>query len=185
MEAAITRHFRPLLLLAAFSTIYACLFYSLYAASWFSWSSNALSDLGHSTRSEVAAVYNFGLLGGGLLLALYSVAYLRSETKIAWIFMLATGFSLQLVAAYDEVYGFLHWLVSVLLFGALGVSILIYGLERRSRLSIPVFSLYMAVWAAFYLDMLGTGVSVPELAVSLLSSIFFIWKEAQMIQFGG
>ena len=41
---------------------------SIGLSPWFSWSSNALSDLGHSVDSDVASLYNFGLLLAGFLM---------------------------------------------------------------------------------------------------------------------
>jgi hypothetical membrane protein len=35
---------------------------SMVLSPWFSWESNALSDLGHAIKSEVASIFNFGLL---------------------------------------------------------------------------------------------------------------------------
>ena len=41
---------------------------SIVLSPWFSWESNALSDLGHAVKSEVASIFNFGLLLAGFLL---------------------------------------------------------------------------------------------------------------------
>ena len=41
---------------------------SIVLSPWFSWESNALSDLGHAFRSEVASIFNFGLLLAGFLM---------------------------------------------------------------------------------------------------------------------
>jgi hypothetical membrane protein len=41
---------------------------SIVLSPWFSWWSNALSDLGHSVDSDVALLYNFGLLLAGFFM---------------------------------------------------------------------------------------------------------------------
>ena len=43
---------------------------SIILSPWFSWSTDALSDLGHSVKSDVASLYNFGLLLAGFLLVI-------------------------------------------------------------------------------------------------------------------
>jgi hypothetical membrane protein len=50
-------------------------------SGWFNPLTNALSDLGHATRSPVAPIFNLGLSLGGFLLALSGVlcAYRRSR----------------------------------------------------------------------------------------------------------
>lgn len=35
---------------------------SIMLSPWFTWESSALSDLGHSVNSEVASIFNIGLL---------------------------------------------------------------------------------------------------------------------------
>ena len=40
-------------------------------SSWFSWGDNALSDLGHPMRSDVSNIFNFSLIIGGILLAIF------------------------------------------------------------------------------------------------------------------
>ena len=43
---------------------------SILSAPWFSWSKNALSDLGYALR-ETAVTFNFGLAISGLIVAIY------------------------------------------------------------------------------------------------------------------
>ncbi|MCK4483018.1 hypothetical protein KAU55_07295, partial [Candidatus Bathyarchaeota archaeon] len=38
---------------------------SIALSPWFSWETNALSDLGHAVNSGVAPIFNFGLLLSG------------------------------------------------------------------------------------------------------------------------
>ena len=87
---------------------YLCIAISIGMSPWFGWDRNALSDLGHSTRSSVAAIYNFGLSATGLLTILFAATAARRHAKWTSLSLVFTGFSLQLVGMFDEVYGRLH-----------------------------------------------------------------------------
>ena len=54
---------------------------SIVLSPWFNWESNALSDLGHAIRSEVAPIFDFGLLLAGFLLMVYVVTAFRKHAK--------------------------------------------------------------------------------------------------------
>ena len=104
---------------------------SIVLSPWFSWESNALSDLGHAVRSEVASIFNFGLLLAGFLLMVYAVTAFRKHAKYTSICLLTSAFMIQLLATFDEVYGFLHYAVSVPHFMMLSVTSIVYTIEKN------------------------------------------------------
>ncbi len=181
MRLAAKKYARLMLLLATLVIAYASIFISILLTPRFSWSRNALSDLGHSLKSRVAVIYNFGLATCGLLLALYSTVFLKNETKLAWLLFLTTGFLLQLVGVFDEVYGSVHGLVSVLFFAFFDLALLVYSIEKKSILGFLLFLSYIAVWAMYHVRILKGGVAVPELATSLIASVFFASSEIREI----
>lgn len=144
---------------------------------WFSWERNALSDLGHSLRSEAASVYNFGLALGGALLLLYALNSLLPRAKFSGLSVAMAAFLLQLVAVFDEVYGHLHILVSTLFFITLLAASLAYAAERRSRLALASFLVGVLVWALYWVKAYSAGVAVPE-TVSALSVSAWIVKDS-------
>ena len=89
---------------------------SIVLSPWFSWWSNALSDLGHSVNSGVAPIFNFSLLLSGFLTTIYSITSFRNHAKYTSYVLVIVGLTLQLVVAFNEVYGSLHFQVSVLFF---------------------------------------------------------------------
>ena len=95
-----------------------------------SWESNALSDLGHAVKSEVASIFNFGLLLAGFLLMVYAVTAFRKHTKYTSICLLISAFMIQLLATFAEVYGFLHYAVSVPHFIMLSITSIAYTIEK-------------------------------------------------------
>jgi hypothetical protein len=61
------KYIGKMFILSLFSITIPLLFIviSAYLSGWFDLYNNALSDLGHSTESNVAAIFNFGLSLGG------------------------------------------------------------------------------------------------------------------------
>jgi len=59
---------------------------SIIYSPWFSWQKNALSDLGHSVKSETAPIFNFGLLLTGLLIIIYMVTVFKEHAKFWFSF---------------------------------------------------------------------------------------------------
>jgi hypothetical membrane protein len=62
-------------------TAYIFIGLSIGLSPSFSWYRNALSDLGHAQRSNVAPIFNFGLLLSGFLTTIYSVRSLIKYAK--------------------------------------------------------------------------------------------------------
>ena len=78
--------FKPLIAGVLIALIFfSSLYYSISLAGWFDWRRNALSDLGNSVKSSVAAEFNFGLLLTGLLMILLAFNYIRRSSRISWI----------------------------------------------------------------------------------------------------
>lgn len=140
---------------------------SIVFSPWFSWSGNALSDLGHSIKSDVAPIFNFGLLITGFLTIIYAVKVFRKYAKFTSLSLTISAFLLQLVATFDEVYNFLHFSVSLLFFVFLGTTLLIYIIEKKSALVLAVFIIGLCSWILYYMKMYEVGIAVPEIISSL------------------
>jgi hypothetical membrane protein len=153
---------------------------SIASAPWFSWWTNALSDLGYALRSESAPYFNFGLLLAGLLIAVYTVTVFRKHAKYASLFLFMTAFSLQLVAVFDEVYGQLHETVSVILFVFLVLSCLVYAAEKRSVLGALSFTVGLGSWVLYWGRIMHTGVAVPEI-ISATAAVSWVVLSALRI----
>ena len=146
---------------------YVCIGVSIALSSWFTWQSSALSDLGHSIKSDVASIFNIGLLSAGFLVMIFAITVFRKHAKYTSVWMLLSAFSLQLVATFDEVYGFLHFTVSVLLFSCFGVTSIVYALEKKSRLAVIVFIVSLVSWSVYGMNIFVIGVAVPETMSSI------------------
>jgi hypothetical membrane protein len=151
-------------LLGIIGPVIAILFIALSIglSPWFSWENNALSDLGHSVKSDIAPLFNFGLLLCGFFLIVYSVKNFKEYAKYTAYTLVFAGFSLQLIATFDEVYGELHFLVSVLFFAAIGLASISYFFERKSKLAIIAFAIGALSWILYAMKIYSSGISVPE-----------------------
>ena len=150
---------------------------SIFLSPWFSWSENALSDLGHSINSPVAALFNFGLLLTGFFVILYSLISFQNYAKNTSYFLLTAGLSLQLIAMFDEVYGSLHTAVSVLFFVTLTLASISYFVEKKSMLAVFALTLGVFSWILYGLDLYTLGIAVPE-AVSSIATTSWVVKSA-------
>ena len=142
---------------------YSFIAVAIALSPWFRWQSNALSDLGHSVHSSAAPIFNFGLLLTGILISLYALFSLRSYTKWTAFSLAFTGFSLQTIGAFDEVYGSIHYIVSVVFFVSIGVTSVIYAAEKKSYLGLTGFIVVLLSWGLFFMKVYSAGVAIPEI----------------------
>ena len=156
---------------------------SIMLSPWFSWWSNALSDLGHSVDRDVASLYNFGLLLAGFFIIIYSITAFRNHAKYSSCCLLVSALILQLIATFDEVYGSLHFVVSVLFFVLLGFASLVYAVERKSILALAAFVIGLGSWILYSAGMYSTGVAVPE-TISSVVTVSWVMLSAIKIYLG-
>jgi hypothetical membrane protein len=130
---------------------------------WFSWQSNALSDLGHSLKSEVAPIFNLGLLLTGFLIILYAATVFKKHAKYTSICLVASATILQLVATFDEAYGFIHGVVSVLFFVSIWVTSVVNAIEKKSPLALMAFMVGFGSWVLYGMRVYSAGIAVPEI----------------------
>ncbi len=161
-------------LLGIFAPLIALFFIavSIILSPWFNWGNNALSDLGHSANSEMAPLFNFGLLLTGFLIIIYSIASFRNHAKYTSYILVIVGLTLQLVATFDEVYRVPHFLVSVLFFVSLGFASISYAIEKRSILAIVALVIGFVSWLFYGMEIYSAGIAVPEIISSIASAIW-------------
>lgn len=151
---------------------------SIVLSNWFNIYRNALSDLGHATRSSVAPIFNFGLSVGGVLIVIIGTKYLFNVSKALGIGSILSGYSLILVSVFDEVYGRLHFWVSVLFFITLAILLTIYiaiSRELLRRLAALV-ALIAAIfsWIIHLVYRQPVGAAIPELISIAAITPFYI-----------
>lgn len=181
---------KPCVLLAALSAALPLAFIALAAAlsGWFNIYNNALSDLGHATRSNVAPIFNLGLSIGGLMLVTVGELCVLRGSKLIGTTLALSGFCLVLVAVFDEVYGRLHFYVSVAFFLSLAALLIEYALVQGSlaRRLLSLFALTVAVlsWVLHLMYGIPRGAAIPEL-ISIVASLPFYFDYVSRIGAGG
>jgi hypothetical membrane protein len=159
-----------------------CIVVAISLSPWFSWESNALSDLGHSVNSEVAPIFNFGLLLSGFFIVIYSLTSFSKVSKYTYCLLVIVGLALQLVATFNEVYRFLHFQVSVLFFAALGLASISYIIEKKSILAVGALIFGSISWILYALEIYKAGIAVPE-TISTIATATWVVISALRIYF--
>ena len=153
---------------------------SIALSPGFSWERNALSDLGHAVNSGVAPIFNFGLFLAGFLLTIYAVKVLKKYARWTGYSLVISAFALQLIAVFDEVYGPLHLVVSILFFVSLSFTSLLYTVERKSRSAGAAFTIGLVSWIFYWAKIYSVGIAVPEI-ISSAAVLFWIISSALRI----
>ncbi len=140
----------------------------------FSWTNNALSDLG-IVPGVASILFNLGLCVSGLMFAVFSVGLLaffgdRAMGKIGAAMFFLTSLSLEGIGIFPENARPFHFIFSVMFFALLPLALLTatayFALERKK--STAIFTLLIAAaaaspWVLLLLVRYVAGVAIPEL----------------------
>ena len=151
--------------------VYLSIVMSLVFSSGFSWETNALSDLGHAVSSEVASIFNLGLLLAGFVLMIYALTVFKKHAKYSSYCLLVFAFFVQLLATFNESYGSLHYIVAIPHFVMLSITSIVYTLEKRSTFAFTTFLIVMLSWLIYALKIFNIGIAVPE----TVSKLVLLW----------
>ena len=146
---------------------FVCIFVAISLSPWFSWSGNALSDLG--VRGTAATVFNSGLMVSGLLTMVFAAGLFeafrgRILGRIGAVALFLGAISLFAVGAFPESAGAIHSYVSVAFFALLPISLITIGASMviaKSRV-LGSFSILVAVLAALPWAVSWNALAVPE-----------------------
>ena len=155
---------------------------AILLSPWFDIVNNALSDLGHSVKSKAAPVFNIGLVTGGFLIALVDFCMLDCSRLYRALLFLA-GYDLILIGVFDEVYGSLHFYVSLIFFTILIIMLLVYGVFERKYYSLSLAIISIILWYLHLYKDIPPGAAIPELvtvafAIPVYLSIAFEAKRS-------
>lgn len=151
-------------------------FIAVAISPWFSWTENALSDLGHPSRAS-APIFNLGLILAGALYLEFIFGLYRAVphdllTRAALVLLAVGALMLAGVGLFNESIRPLHGQVTLGYFFTYPPGIIVFGVATRrlNRLILP-WALAMAILAFVFGVLVYTPVfpseAVPELAASL------------------
>jgi hypothetical membrane protein len=151
--------------------VYFSLVLSLVLSPWFRWETNALSDLGYAGTSDVAPIFNFGLLLAGFLMTVYALTVFQKHAKYSSFCLLFSTFLVQLLATFNGVYGSLHYFAAVPHFSMLSLTSIVYTIEKRSVLAFTTFFIVIISWIIYASNVFSIGIAIPE----MMSKLVLVW----------
>ena len=164
---------------------FTCILIAIISYPAFSWTNNALSDLG-IVAGVTGPLFNFGLYSSGIfafsfaLLGLFT--YLSGWVgKIGAVAFAATAVALMGIGFFPENVVPHHYLFSVVFFVLLPISLFIitaaFALKRQTKMAL--FTLLIAVaaatpWILYFTVHYVSGVAIPEFASALAGSVWVV-----------
>jgi hypothetical membrane protein len=153
---------------------------SIAISPWFSWTHNALSDLG---VSEAALIFNSGLIVTGILLSIFAIALAQVEHEsllglAGAMELLLVGVSAVGVGVFSEDFIRMHIFFALTCFISLILSSILLGvhftLKRETRglgaLALSAGTLSIVVWFAIRLP----GVAIQEALSAFPAVAWFV-----------
>ena len=173
---------------------FTCILTAIYSYPAFSWTNNALSDLG-IVPGITGPLFNFGLYSSGLFAFSFAVFGLFTYLGKSWVGKIgalsfaATSLALMGIGFFPENVVPHHHLFSVAFFVLLPVSLFVitgaFALERQTKM--VLFTLLVAAaaalpWILLFAVRYVSGVAIPEFASALAGSVWAVVLSYKMFK---
>jgi hypothetical membrane protein len=172
---------------------FASIFLAIASYSQFSWLDNALSDLG-VVPGPAAVLFNSGLIISGVLCFVFATGLFvflseRAVGKVGALVLGAAALALVAIGVFPESVRPVHYLVSVMFFVLLPISLLIItgAFWRMSQMLMTLFTLLVAIaaispWILLFSVRYVAGVAVPEFVSALAGAVWAVILGYMMIR---
>jgi hypothetical membrane protein len=171
---------------------FTCILLAIASYPQFSWTNNALSDLG-VVADVTSALFNFGLVAAGVLGFIFAALGLFSYLGKSWAGRFGSAFfagacvALICIGIFNEHFSPTHFLVSVAFFSLAPIAlfILTYALYHNHHKGLAMFTVAIGVIAAlpwileFTLHYVS-GIAIPETISGLAVSVWVIALATKM-----
>lgn len=168
-------HLAGLCGIAAPALAFSLIALAISRSPWFSWTGNALSDLGAEERS--ALLFNSGLIAAGALIVAFAFGlrfplHERALGNVGAIALALTGIALCAIGIFPETAGDIHFYVSVVFFILLVISLWLVGaaLIQLGNRKLGSFVVAGGILAAVVWAFPWPAVAIPETIASLTAS---------------
>jgi hypothetical membrane protein len=167
------------------------------AGNTFSWDKNALSDLGVSSVTSAANLFNYSLVIAGVLNFIFTVGFVKAYAKgmlfySGGMLLILGEASLSLIGVFTEAYGRLHTVVSTAYFALFPLALIVVGFAfRKMNLTAKGYVSILAGTVAALLILggitpgwhtwLGLGFAVPEIVASTIIAAWTIWMGSSLL----
>lgn len=163
---------------------FTCIMLAIASYPEFSWTNNALSDLG-IVEGFTGAIFNIGLITGGFLALIFASGLFIIQKNIlgkigSLVFILATIF-LSMIGIFPENIEPIHYYVSVAFFTLAPIALIILSIAfiQADKKKLGLFTLFMAliatvIWIYHWTFGFGANVAIPETLSALALSAWAI-----------
>ena len=158
------------------ATVFMCIGFAIANSPWFSWTHNALSDLGAEGVS--AFFFNSGMILGGVLAFVFSLGLMKILSNRTGAYILSlSSLALIGIGVFPETIMTPHFITSAAFFVLLTVSLLIIGLtikQDKFERNMGGLAILFGIFAISSIILLlpFDGIAIPE---SLVCFPAFIW----------
>jgi hypothetical membrane protein len=180
--------------IAAPALAFACILTAITSYPAFSWTNNALSDLG-IIPGITGSLFNFGLYASGLLAFIFAIFGLFTYLGKSWVGKIgsavfaAATIALIAIGVFNESFSGTHYAVSVAFFVLTPISLFIitcaFWLTHQGRMA--VFTVLAGVaaalpWLLLFAFNYVPNVAIPESVSGLAVSVWAIVLGKKMIK---
>jgi hypothetical membrane protein len=169
--------------------LYIFIFAAILVSPWFSWTGNALSDLGN-VNANPSPIFNGGLVIGGITMAIFPLG-LRTKTKTdtlehtGTLALLVAAIALIGVGIFPENYILEHVITAGTMFLMNTVGLFLFGVafvRSESMRTLGAVSILLAVASAvIWVPIWGNGIAIPEMIASVAVYILILALSARLL----
>lgn len=159
---------------------FTCIFSAIFLSPWFSWTKNALSDLGVSETS--ATLFNPGLVTSGILILVFAAGIIEAFSnrvlrRVGALILVLGAISLCGIGIFTEEWGRLHLYFSLAFFMLIPISSFLIGasmVQTTSEKMLGTFMILTGVVSIVVWVFPWQGVAIPETISSFANSMWNI-----------
>lgn len=172
---------------------FTCIFLAILLYPQFSWTDNALSDLG-IVEGATSTLFNTGLILGGILTGMFGLglfALLEKKTfgRIGAVLFILDAAALTAIGIFPENARPMHFYASLAFFTLcpiamflVGCSFLLSGKARRGTFTLLAAAFAAAVWIAQFSIRYVPQVAIPETLSALSASAWSMLLGFKMLK---
>jgi hypothetical membrane protein len=172
---------------------FACILLSISSYPLFSWTNNALSDLGVK-EGITAPLFNSGLIISGIFALVFAAGLLRLLpnsliSRIGILIFIFAALALTAIGIFPENAKPMHYFASVAFFALFATAMLVVSaaLLYARKLKTGLFTLVIAIvsiipWAIEFSIRFVPGVAIPEAISALAASVWSIILGISMLK---
>lgn len=169
--------------------LYMFIFAAISVSPWFSWTNNALSDLGNITKNS-SPIFNAGLIISGIVIVIFPMG-LRAETEkntlehLGTIALIVSAIALIGVGIFPENYILEHVITAGTMFLLNTIGLFLFGLafmRSKSMRLLGVVSILLAIASAvIWVPIWGRGIAIPEMIASVAVYILMLVLSVRLL----